>query len=299
MTESPTALHDVLDRFMESAVFEAGLADKTLAAYGADLRRYCAFLDDQGMVTPREILFEDIVDHIAFLHEEGLSARSVARHVSAIRRFHRFMLEEGLCDRDITALIETPRQSRKLPRVLSAAEMESLIQAPNPDTPEGVRDAAMLELFYSCGLRISELASLPLRHVNLEEGNLRVHGKGAKVRLAPLGRCALMRLQQWLPIRMTWAQRDDALFIGTSGKRLSRCTVWRLVKRYARIAGIPRNVTPHMLRHSFATHLLDNGADLRAVQEMLGHADIGTTQIYTHVSAERLAKAHKLFHPRA
>ncbi len=292
-------LNTVFDRFMESVVFEAGLSEKTLSAYAADVRRYLDDLEERGVHSPGEVLFEDVIDHLAALRDEGMSARSITRHLSAIRRFHRFLVEEGFCETDITEMAEAPHLLRKLPRCLSTEEIERLLHAPDLTKSDGVRDAAMLELFYSCGLRISELATLPMKNVSLEESSIRVKGKGSKIRVVPLGRDAIMKLQAWLPLRMHWAQRDDAVFIGSSGKRLSRSTVWSMVKRHARSANIRQNVTPHSLRHSFATHLLDNGADLRAVQEMLGHADIGTTQIYTHVSAERLSKAHKSFHPRA
>ncbi len=299
MDANRAGMHAYLDRFLESIVFEAGLSERTLSAYAADLRRYLQHLEEDGIDHPADIVFEDLVDHLGRLHEDGMAPRSTTRHLSALRRFHRFLVEEGVCERDITEMADAPHLSRRLPRCLSLEEVERLVNAPDLNEPEGLRDAALLELFYSCGLRISELSSLPVKHVNFEEGNLRVFGKGAKFRLIPLGRQARARLAAWMPLRAQWAQRDDALFLAPSGKRLSRTTVWRMVKRWARAAGIVHNVTPHMLRHSFATHLLDNGADLRAVQEMLGHADIGSTQIYTHVSAERLSAAHKAFHPRA
>ena len=299
MSEDLFALTVAFDRFMESVVFEAGLSEKTLAAYAADVRHYLDDMEERSITLAADIVFEDVIDHLSALRDEGMSPRSIARHLSAIRRFHRFLVEEGLCETDITEMAAAPHLLRKLPRCLSTEEVERLLHAPDTTTPEGVRDVALLELFYSCGLRISELATLPMKNVFLEESNIRVRGKGAKFRVVPLGRDAMEKIHAWLPLRMQWAKRDDALFIGSSGKRLSRTTVWRLVKRYARQANIKQNVTPHSLRHSFATHLLDNGADLRAVQEMLGHADIGTTQIYTHVSAERLSSAHKTFHPRA
>lgn len=292
------SMKDYFDRFMESAVFETGLSEKTLSAYAADIHHYLLFLDQAGVTAPGDICLEHLVEHLSLLRANGLSARSLARHLSAVRRFHFFLTEEGICPENITDMAETPRLQRRLPRWLSSEEVERLLQAPDSSNAAGVRDVALLELFYACGLRISELAVLPLKHVYLEESSLRIYGKGSKYRVVPLGRTALDKIQGWLPLRSHWAGRDDALFIGPSGRRLSRTTIWRLVKRYAAVAGIPQNVAPHMLRHSFATHLLDHGADLRAVQEMLGHADIGTTQIYTHVSAERLAQAHKRFHPR-
>jgi len=299
MTEIVAELQVLLDRYIESAVFELGLSEKTLSAYGGDLSRYLAFLEENGVESPGEVLREDILDHLIALRNEGLAARSTARHLCAIRSFHRFLCEERITECDPGADIDSPRLIRSLPHNLSYDAIERLIAAPDPATPEGIRDAAILELFYSCGLRISELAKLPLRDVSLEESSVRVRGKGTKVRLVPLGARAIAKIQAWLEVRGAGKVREDALFLSPRGRHLGRTTVWRIVKRYARAANIPENVTPHMLRHSFATHLLDNGADLRAVQEMLGHADISTTQIYTHVSVERLSRAHKDHHPRA
>lgn len=290
---------DLLDQYMEAAVFESGLSDLTLAAYASDLDRYLTGLDEQGVASPDDVLREDIMDHVIALHEAGLSPRSVARHLSAIRRFHRFLCEERVTEKDPADGLDMPRALQGLPHVLSSEEVERLIAAPDPQAKHGVRDAAILELFYSCGLRISELANLPLRDVSFEESSVRVHGKGTKVRLVPLGAEAMRRLQAWLKVRAEGRMREDTLFLSPRGRRMSRGGVWAVVKRHARTSGIQQNVTPHMLRHSFATHLLDNGADLRAVQEMLGHSDIATTQIYTHVSIDRLNRAHKDFHPRA
>ena len=194
---------------------------------------------------------------------------------------------------------DSPRIVKSLPHVLSADEVERLIGSPDLSEERGVRDAAILELFYSCGLRISELAQLPLRDVSLEESSLRVRGKGAKVRIVPLGERTAERIRAWLGLRPRWKAKRPTLFLSTRGNAMNRTSVWQVVKIAARAANIRQTVTPHMLRHSFATHLLDNGADLRAVQEMLGHADIATTQIYTHVSTDRLTKAHRAFHPRA
>ena len=297
--EEANPLRPLLDRFIQMVVFEAGLAERTLAAYAADLRQYLDYLEETGIDAPAGIMREDIVDHLTGLRLGGMAARSITRHLSAIRRFHCFLKEEGIVRLDPASDLETPRLRRGLPHVLNGEEVERLLAAPDAAAPAGVRDAALLELFYSCGLRISELAKLPLRDVSLEESQLRVRGKGSKVRLVPLGARAIERLRAWLDVRNAGPVHDDALFLGPRGRRMSRTTVWKIVKRYARAADITQNVTPHMLRHSVATHLLDNGADLRAVQEMLGHADISTTQIYTHVSVERLTQAHKRFHPRA
>jgi integrase/recombinase XerD len=295
-----TDLNTALDRYLEMAVFEAGLSEATLAAYGADLRRYIAFLGDNGITALEDIQREDILDHLGGLIACGLQARSLARHLSAIRRFHQFARDERLAALDPSEGIDTPRLPRLLPHSLTAAEVERLLAAPAAEEDEwrAIRDTALLELFYSCGLRISELANLPVNHVDLAESLVRVRGKGNKVRLVPLGSRALARIQAWLALRNAGLRKDDTLFLNVRGKRLTRGTVWRLVKHWVRAAGISRNVTPHMLRHS-ATHLLDHGADLRAVQELLGHADISTTQIYTHVSVARQQEAHRKFHPRA
>ncbi len=291
-------LEPSLDRFMQALVFEAGLSERTIEAYAGDLRRYLGYLGENGVTELGEVLREDVLDHLGALHAQGLSSRSATRHLSAIRRFHGFLHEEGITAHDPTEGLDSPRLTRALPHVLSGEEVERLLAAPAHAKEHGARDSAILELFYACGLRISELAGLPLHDVNLEESAVRVRGKGSKVRVVPLGGRARERVQAWLRVRNDGPVRDDTLFLNPKGRRMSRTGVWQVVKRHARAANLRQNVTPHMLRHSFATHLLDNGADLRAVQEMLGHSDISTTQIYTHVSTERLSKAHRKYHPR-
>ena len=287
------------DRFMELAVFELGLAEKTLSAYGDDLARYLQFLAAKKISKLARIKRNDVTEHTGAMLAQGMSKRSMARHMSAIRRFHLFLLDEGLVTEDATEGIAMPRLDKTLPHYLSAAEVEALLAAPMQAQNFQKRDAAILELFYSCGLRISELANLPLADIRLDESSIRVRGKGTKVRLVPLGQGVIKKVNAWLAVRATMKVQDNTLFLTNRGKRMSRSTVWNRVKLHARTANIKQNVTPHMLRHSFATHLLDNGADLRAVQEMLGHTAIHTTQIYTHVSSERLSKAHDEFHPRA
>ena len=290
----------LLDQFMQSAVFESGLAEATLGAYAADIAAYLGFLEAAGKADMDAVSREDVLDHlIALRKEHKLSARSATRHLSAIRRFHAFLRSERITTSDPTEGFDAPRRTQSLPHVLSSGEIERMLSMPDESKPEGIRDAAILELFYSSGLRISELAKLPIRDVSLDEGAVRVKGKGSKVRLVPLGKAAMRRIRAWVDVRAAGKVLDDTLFLSPRGKRMSRTGVWQVVKRYARAANIGQNVTPHMLRHSFATHLLDNGADLRAVQEMLGHSDIATTQIYTHVSVDRLSKAHRTFHPRA
>jgi len=289
----------LLDQFLQAAIFEAGLAEATVAAYAADLRAYIGFLESAGVDSPAGITRELVLDHMIALRKAPLTARSSARHLSAIRRFHAFLRDERVLPNDPADGFDSPRMLRGLPHVLSYAEIERMLAAADSATPEGSRDAAIIELFYSCGLRITELATVPMRDVSLEEGTVRVRGKGSKVRVVPLGARAIDRIRVWLGVRAGITALHDTVFIGAKGRRLSRTSIWQIVKRCARAGNVAQNVTPHMLRHSFATHLLDNGADLRAVQELLGHSDIATTQIYTHVSTERLGRAHREFHPRA
>ena len=289
----------LLDSFLQASVFESGLAEKTLSAYSSDLIRYLRHLAHNDIQDINDVMREDVLDHLIALRKDSLSARSVARHLSAIRRFHRFLLDEQYAKQNPTEDFDSPRIIQSLPHVLLQHEVEGLLAAPDTSTDQGIRDAAILELFYSCGLRISELANLHVMNIQLSESSLRVQGKGNKTRLIPLGTSAIEKLNAWYSVRVGWKQQDNTVFLSTRGKRMSRSSVWTVVKQAAQTANIRQNVTPHMLRHSFATHLLDNGADLRAVQEMLGHADIATTQIYTHVSRERLSNAHEQFHPRA
>ncbi|MFP6615367.1 MAG: site-specific tyrosine recombinase XerD [Candidatus Hydrogenedentota bacterium] len=297
--DNPSPLQLQLDSFLRTSVFESGLAEQSLSAYAADLSRYINHLSDNDIREPKDILREDVLDHLIALRKDGMASRSIARHLSAIRRFHRFLADERVTDSNPTEDFDSPRIVQSLPHVLSASEIEAMLASPDTSTDKGTRDAAILELFYSCGLRISELASLHVVNVQLAESSIRVQGKGSKTRLIPIGEKAISTVSNWYTVRTRWKQDDNTVFLSTRGKRMSRTSVWQVVKHAARAANIRRNVTPHMLRHSFATHLLDNGADLRAVQEMLGHSDIATTQIYTHVSRERLSKAHQQFHPRA
>jgi integrase/recombinase XerD len=293
------SLQPLVDQFLEAAVFESGLAETTLSAYATDLSRYVESMGESGVVQIGDVLREDVWDHLIRLRKSGLSARSIARHMSAIRRFHRFLEDEGLTSSNPVEDLDSPRLTRSLPGSLRLEEVDALLEAFDFSTPAGIRDGAVLEILYSCGLRISEVADLKERDVSLEESCLRVRGKGSKVRLVPLGQRAAARIAAWQAIRGLGKVVDENLFISLRGRRMSRGVLWKTVKEAARRANICQNVSPHSLRHSFATHLLDNGADLRAVQELLGHADISTTQIYSHVSRDRLVRAHRDFHPRA
>lgn len=295
----PDTFQRTLDAFLQTIVFEAGLAEKTVSAYAADLNTYLHFLASRGIEDFAEIRRDHLLEHLIAMRKSGLAARSAVRHLSSIRRLHKYLRDEHISTADPTEGFESPRLTRSLPHAISPTDINRLIAAPDPTQPNGTRDRAMLEIFYACGLRISEVISVRMQDISLEEGAVRVRGKGSKVRLVPIGDRAMTCVRAWLLERAQIVTKADTLFIGCTGKPLTRTTAWRIVKHYARVANIRGNVTPHSLRHSFATHLLDNQADLRSVQEMLGHADIATTQIYTHVSTDRLGRAHKDFHPRS
>lgn len=283
---------------------ERQLSANTLASYRRDLEGYSQHLQDvQQLKDYNEVRREHILLHLENLRTEGKTARTVARHISSIRSFHQFLLREKVTTTDPTVHLEMPQVEQKLPRVLSIEEIGALIAAPDRSKPQGVRDIAMLELLYASGMRISELIELNIEDIHLTMGFVRVFGKGRKERIIPLGRGALNALSKYLERARYELQgkypKVDALFISQRGKRLTRQGCWKIIKAYAEKARINKELTPHVLRHSFATHLIENGADLRAVQEMLGHADIATTQIYTHVSKTRLSEVYKQFHPRA
>lgn len=283
---------------------ERQLSANTLASYRRDLEGYAQHLQDvQQLKDYNEVRREHILLHLENLRTEGKTARTVARHISSIRSFHQFLLREKVTTTDPTVHLEMPQVEQKLPRVLSIEEIDALIATPDRSKPQGVRDIAMLELLYASGMRISELIELNIEDIHLTMGFVRVFGKGRKERIIPLGKGALNAISKYLERARYELQgkypKTDALFISHRGKRLTRQGCWKIIKDYAQKARINKELTPHVFRHSFATHLIENGADLRAVQEMLGHADIATTQIYTHVSKTRLSEVYKQFHPRA
>ncbi|MGM9951485.1 MAG: site-specific tyrosine recombinase XerD, partial [Lysinibacillus sp.] len=283
---------------------ERQLSANTLASYRRDLEAYAAHLqEEQQLKDFNEVKRENILLHLENLRAAGKTARTVARHISSIRSFHQFLLREKVTTTDPTVHLEMPQLEQKLPKVLSVEEVDALIAAPDCSKPQGIRDVAMLELLYASGMRISELIGLDIEDIHLTMGFVRVFGKGGKERIVPLGRGALNALGKYLERARYELQgsypKTTALFINQRGKRLTRQGCWKLIKQHAQQANIQKELTPHVLRHSFATHLIENGADLRAVQEMLGHADISTTQIYTHVSKSRLSEVYKQFHPRA
>jgi integrase/recombinase XerD len=277
---------------------ERGLAPNTLAAYDRDLRKLLEFAEAR-QVSVLDLKQGDVAEFIGSLRERGLQARSQARAVFALRGFYRFTLREGLTDHDPMENLRAPKAFRGLPRYLTPGQVEALLEAPDVATPLGVRDRAILEVMYATGLRVSELIGLRTDNVDLDLGLVRVLGKGGKERLVPLGRVARRWVEKYVAqVRGTLTGRPT-LFVNQRGGSLSRMGLWGIVRRHAVTAGVQRILTPHVLRHSFASHLLERGADLRSLQAMLGHADISTTQIYTHVTRERLRQLYDQFHPRA
>lgn len=288
----------LLKKFLDYLAVEKGLARNTVESYTRDLHKYFAFMKTKE---PDAIAQADVVAFLAHLSSEGIAVPSAARSLAAIRGFHKFLLIDRLAKSDPTVNIETPHGWKRLPKTLSSSDVDSLLNQPDLATPIGMRDKAMLELLYATGLRVSELVGLTLRDINLERGYLVVMGKGSKERAVPLGEVASAAVQDYLTNgrpQLLNSKESDYLFISSQHRGITRQMFWERIKFYTQKAGIAKNVSPHTLRHSFATHLLDNGADLRAVQAMLGHSDISTTQIYTHVSRERLKKIHEQYHPR-
>lgn len=293
------AARDLLvDAYVMHLKVERGLARRSVEAYAADLAGLVGFLEREGLELV-EVDPPTISAWLVDLSRGGLSARSQARHLSAARGLFKWLLGEREIRRDPTELVDNPRLLRKLPSVLTREEVARLLATPTTDEPRGRRDSAMLYTMYAAGLRVSELVTLALGDANLESGFVQVLGKGDKRRIVPLGAPARRRIDGWLADRPAWADPTErALFVTSRGGPMTRQGFWKIVKKYAAAAGILKPISPHKLRHSFATHLLMGGADLRAVQTMLGHADIGTTQVYTHVTGEHLAGVHERYHPR-
>ena len=296
----PTA--DVLiDQFINFLLVEKGLAQQTLDAYSRDLIRYRQFLANQNITAFAETDTPLILKYLIGLRKSGLVARSRARHLVAIRGFYRFLVQEKHLHTDPARLIDLPKTHLTLPDVLSRDDIERLLHAPDTDKPLGIRDAAMLELLYAAGLRVSELVNLKLQDINLEAGFVRVFGKGAKERIVPIGMQAKTKISDYLKTVRSKRLKEKSspyLFVARANRPMTRQGFWKLVRRYALQAGLDKKITPHSLRHSFASHLLEGGADLRSVQVMLGHVDISTTQIYTHVTRDHLKQLHRKFHPR-
>ena len=287
--------------FLHYARAEKGLSTNTILAYRRDMMKFAEFLEPRGVSLLRATR-SDAVDFLSTLYNRGLDSRSVARQLVTLRCFYRFCLGDDLIEKDPVANIESPKIYRTLPHFLSVEEVDTLLAQPDIKTPAGQRDKAMIELMYSTGLRVSELCGLRVSDIQANAGTLRCIGKGNKERIVPVGRRALEAIALYLRESRPTLLRDQAspyLFIGSRGRKMHRIQFWMLLKKYGEMAGLRESLNPHMLRHSFATHLLDGGADLRSVQLMLGHADISTTQIYTHVVEERLKQVYKAHHPRA
>ena len=290
-----------LDQFLHYLVVEKGLSRNTIEAYGHGLGRFFDHLRGKNIQDIREVGKFDVQGFLLALKKMNLNTKSIVRNLAAIRSFFRFLVQEGILEANPLENLESPKVARTLPEILSLKEIEQILEQPNVQTPLGVRDRAMLEMLYATGMRVSELTQLPIHQVSLEGGYVLLYGKGSKERVVPLGSEALKWVALYLKTTrgiLSKGKDSPSLFINRSGKGMSRQRFWRNLKDYARRAGLHKRITPHLLRHSFASHLLERGADLRSVQMMLGHADISTTQIYTHVTGERLKKVHKRYHPR-
>jgi len=295
-------MEQLLDQFLNYLTVEKGLSLNTLEAYSRDLNKYLDFLYLKDIKEIGATSDVTIISFKASLKKKGLSNRSIGRNISSIKMFYRFLSEGHHITSNPAANIDPPKGISKLPHILSIEEVDLLLEKPDMTKPLGLRDTTLLQLLYATGLRVSELVSLPLNNVNLEAGYLIAYGKGSKERLVPIGEVAQNYVKLYLEKarpQLLGDHQSNYLFVSRRGKPLTRQGFWKLIKKYALSAGIQKNITPHTLRHSFASHLLEGGADLRSVQMMLGHADISTTQIYTHVTSERLKKIHSQFHPRA
>ena len=291
-----------IERFDDFLALEQGASVETSKAYKLDIERFVTYEHVKGAVSPGEVGARSLREYIYHLKDLGLAPASIRRNISAVRTYFKFLLGEGHVVRDPSERLETPKRWRTLPEVLGVDEIDRLLAAPSLDEPLAFRDRAMLEVAYGAGLRVSEWISLGVRDVMLQDHLVRVFGKGAKERLVPIGRRAIGAIATYLrELRPTLEKGEGKgiLFLNARGQPLSRMGAWKILRKYVDKAGITKPVSPHTLRHSFATHLLEGGADLRAVQEMLGHVDISTTQIYTHIDREYLRSVHKQFHPRS
>jgi len=283
-------------------ISECGLARNTIEAYGRDLREFIADLDARDLARASQVSPARIVDYLVRLSQRGLALSSTARHLVSIRMFLRYLFIVGILIEDVSALLESPKKWRRLPHTLRQTQVEALLAAPRPGEPFYARDRAILEMLYATGMRVSELAAVRMQDLNLQVGYVRCFGKGGRERIIPMGSHAIAAVEQYVRglrnVLSEAAADQDALLLSRTGRPLDRTNIWRLVHHYATVAGIAMPVGPHTLRHCFATHLLEGGADLRIVQELLGHADVATTQIYTHVDGSRLKSVHQRFHPR-
>jgi integrase/recombinase XerD len=300
-TETMSSLDIQLDAFQHYLLVEKGLARNTLEAYVGDVQRFYHYLSQPGVAPVHSLTRDDVIGYLAGRRQQGVSARTTARELVAIKAFSTFMSERSGMPTNPAAHIQTPRQWQRLPHTLTYAEVERLLQAPDTNTPLGKRDAALLELLYATGMRASELVSLTLNDINTMGGYVKVKGKGDKERLVPIGDMASVQLDDYLlegRPRLVRGRDATHVFVNRAAQGLTRQGLWKIVKRYVQEATLTTHVSPHTLRHSFATHLLEGGIDLRSLQHMLGHTDISTTQIYTHIVQQRLHKVYRQHHPR-
>jgi integrase/recombinase XerD len=296
-------MKESLQQYIHFLAVEKGLARNTLESYERDLTQYAEFLMKHGIHEISDIVKTNILQYLHLLKDKGRATSTINRNMAAIRSFHQFLYREKRVGQDPSLHIETPKLEKRLPKVLSMEDVDVLLQQPDLTTPSGLRDKTMLELLYATGTRVSELIGFKLLDVHLSMGFVRCIGKGSKERIIPLGQTAIRFANEYLqhgrPKLIKRNTTADALFLNHHGKPLTRQGFWKIIKKYAKAASIQKEITPHTLRHSFATHLLENGADLRSVQEMLGHVDISTTQIYTHVTKSKLKEVYSRTHPRA
>lgn len=294
-------MKELIDTFLSYLSVERGLSNNTIISYREDLESYLDFIEKNRIDSLSKISKDNITGFMLQQKDEGIAANSVARRLAAIRMFHRFLARERILKSDPSTLVDSPKLWKKVPDTLTINEIESLIAQPNLRYVLGIRDRAILETMYATGMRVSEVVNLKKDNVNLGVGFLRCIGKGNKERVIPLGKKAIAGIERYLKLsrpKLLKNKESEYLFISRFGKKISRQSFWKIIKKYAKAARIKKAIKPHTLRHSFATHLLEHGADLRSVQEMLGHSDISTTQIYTHVNKDRLKSIHKQFHPR-
>ncbi len=295
-------MQNLFQEFLNHIKIERNLSPNTIAAYKHDLLRYYQFLKDNQIIRPDKITIQKIRQYISMLADLGMSENSMARNISTLRSFHGYLLDENYTDDNPTEFIQAPKLTMKLPQVLEVSEIEAILNEIDRGTDKGLRDYAMIETLYSTGVRVSELIAIKQKDIFMTEQLIRIFGKGNKERVVPFGSKAAQSIKAYLKyVRTKLAQKrksNDMLFLNMRGTPISRMGVWKIIRQYVQLAGIDKQVSPHVFRHSFATHLLEGGANLRAVQEMLGHADISTTQIYTHLDKDFIIQQHKEFHPR-
>ena len=295
-------MKELLDEFLDYLSVERGLSKNTISSYRTDLIHFVSHLETKGITAIEKIKRQDITNYLLSLKDKGISSNSISRALVAIKMFYRFLVQEHFIKDDVAGVLESPKLIRPLPNVLNIIEVDKLISAPDVRDWMGIRDKAALELMYASGMRVSEMVELTKEGLNLDVGFIKCRGKGDKERIVPIGKKAKDALSRYIEKvrpRLIKGKDDPHLFISRLGRKISRQSFWKIIKRYAKKARIKKEITPHTLRHSFATHLLERGADLRVVQELLGHSDIATTQIYTHINKERLKSIHRQFHPRA